>query len=210
MRLIIVGLLVAAALAGCTTQPDGSASIYVKDAPTDEFAEIHVLFSKVEVHRAGTGGGDGAGNGTGDGNGTDGGDGPAAGWIELWQNASGRDIDLLDASGDRAAFLGEAGVEPAKYTQLRIHVIEAYGIDHAEERHDFTVPSGVLKLNRPFEVVGGEETRIIIDFDLDESLKKSNGEWRMRPVVGSVAVDLVEDEESGADVHDEGEIASVA
>ncbi len=186
-------LVLLSALSGCTAEGTGSASIYVKDAPTDEFAEIHVVFTEVRVHASGNAS-----------------ENATAGWMTLVEDADGIDVDLLNASGDRAAFLGEEDLQAGKYTQIRITVAEAYGIDHDGARHDFTVPSGTLKLNRPFTIEADQETRIILDFDLDASLKENPQGWRMTPKVGRTLVEIVEDSESGAEAHQEGEIASVA
>lgn len=213
---LIGALLTALALAGCTsTSGDGSASVYVKDAPTDEFDEIHVVFTTVEVHASGAGvdaedaeadaGVDGnatadADNGTAD---------SGAGWKVLFEDAAGVDIDLLNASGARAAFLGEADLAAGKYTQLRIHVKSAYGVVNGTQV-PITLSSGTLKLTQPFTVEAGEESRIVIDIDLDRSLRQQGNEaWRMTPVVGSVDVEHVDDESSGAESESEGEIVAV-
>lgn len=187
-------LVAAVGLAGCVADGDGSASIYVKDAPTDEFDEIHVLFSEVEVHFGGDSSEDG--NDTED-------DGE---WRTLVQSDDGIDVDLLNASGTRSAFLGEADLEAGTYTQIRVQVIEAYGIQDGE-RSDFRVPSGTLKLVRSFQVEADQETKITLDFDLDQSLTQAGqGQWILTPVVGKTVVQVVEDDESGEDVHTEGEI----
>lgn len=204
-NLALAMLVGVAGLAGCVTDGEGSASIYVKDAPTDEFDEIHVLFSAVEVHYAGNGSDEDDGNETDamDGNETDEDDGE---WRTIVESESGIDVDLLNASGTRSAFLGEADLEAGTYTQIRVHVIEAYGIEDGE-RSDFFVPSGTLKLVRSFEVQADQETKITLDFDLDRSLKQTgNGQWILTPVVGMTYVEVVEDDESGEDVHQEGDI----
>lgn len=201
--------LVAALLAGCTSDPgQGSASVYVKDAPMDDFDEIHVLFTMVSVHKAGSGDDEGS-----DANGTDdeandtkdnGG-----GWKVLFSDAGGVDIDLLNASGTRAAFLGERDVPAGKYTQLRITVLEAYGMDNGT-RVPITVSSSTLKLNHPFTVQAGNETRLVLDFDLSSSLhQQGNGNWRMTPVVGSVVAQQVDDEDSGSEQDSEGDIRRI-
>src|SRR5687768_14279802 len=56
-------LMATLALAGCASSDDGgsgegsaaegSASAYVKDAPSDDFREVHVVFTEVAVHRSG-------------------------------------------------------------------------------------------------------------------------------------------------------------
>lgn len=190
LALFAVFALAATAFAGCTESGQGSASVYVKDAPTDEFDEIHVVYTKVEVSRAGD-------------NETDG------GWVTLFENATGADVDLLSANGSRAAFLGEETLEAGRYGQIRVHVLEAYGVRDGE-RVDFRVPSGTLKVVRSFEVEAGMETRIVLDFDLDRSLKETgNGDWIMTPVVGKTLATVVEDAGSGEDVADEGDIQEV-
>ncbi|MFA5943399.1 MAG: DUF4382 domain-containing protein [Candidatus Thermoplasmatota archaeon] len=208
--LLAATLSLAFLLAGCSSSGgDGSASVYVKDAPTDEFDEIHVVFTKVEVHAAGDDGDDAddSEDSTTDDNETDGDDdNSTAGWRTLFEDSAGVDVDLLNASGTHAAFLGEADLPAGKYTQLRITVTEAYGIDNGT-RVPITVSSGTLKLNHPFDVEEAAETRIVLDIDLDRSLhQQGGGAWRMTPVVGSVEAEEVDDEESGEDASEEGEI----
>ncbi len=183
-------LLSLVALSGCVSEGAGSASIYVKDAATDDFDEIHVVFTKVSVHA----GGNDTDNGT---------------WITLWENATGRDIDLLDLSGDRAAFLGEAELDSGKYTQIRIEATEAYGMQNGS-RVEIALANPTLKVVKSFEIDAGKETQIVLDFDLDRSVKQNgpNG-WKMTPVIGKTTVTIVEDSESGADVHEEGEVTEI-
>lgn len=186
---VLIALLgLTAMTAGCLGADDqGSASVYVKDAPTDEFDEIHVVFTKVEVHAAGAGDANDSANGT-------------SGWKSLFEEDAGVDVDLLNASGTHAAFLGEANLTAGKYTQIRVHVQEAYGIQNGT-RVNITVSSSTLKLIHPFEVEADRETRIVLDFDLDRSLRQPgmDGAWRMTPVVGTVSADIVEDDASGAE-----------
>lgn len=200
---ILALLALAGALtAGCAASGDGSASVYVKDAPADDFDEVHVVFTKVEAHAAGDGedGDEDDGNGTGN---------STAGWTVLFSDAAGVDVDLLNASGSRAAFLGEADLAAGKYTQLRITVTSAYGVANGTQV-PLTVSSGTLKLTHPFTVEAGEETRLVIDIDLDRSLhQQGNGSWRLTPVVGSVDAEQVEDGASGEDTQQPGDVETV-
>lgn len=178
--------------AGCTSPSTGSASVYVKDAPTDEFDEIHVVFTKIQVHASNA-----SENGTG--------------WVTLFDNATGVDVDLLNASGTQAAFLGEADLQTGRYTQLRVTVMEAYGVKD-DQQIALTLSSGTLKLNHPFTIAADKETRLVLDFDLDRSLhQQGNGAWRMTPVVGQVLAEVVEDDASGEEAGQEaGDIETVA
>lgn len=193
-------LITSTVLSGCVGSDDGegSASFYVKDAPTDEFSEIHVLFTKIEVHAA---------SDDSDDNATD----DDSGWITVYENATGTDLDLLQASDpNQAFFLGEANLSEGRYTQIRVHTDSAYGIDHDGERIDFALAPTPLKIVRSFEINATMETRIVLDFDLDRALVQQgpNG-WRMTPVIGKTLVEEVDNDESGADVHAEGELTEV-
>ncbi|HLE47887.1 MAG TPA: DUF4382 domain-containing protein, partial [Candidatus Thermoplasmatota archaeon] len=208
---LTTGVLVLAALAGCVGMPDdgsndgtGTVSFFVKDAPSDNFTSVFVTFSSVMVHRAGGLDGndtadvddnetfDGQDNETSesdDGNQTedpdDGNetesedDASGAGWFQVVNST--HTVDLKQFQGNASAFLGEADVEAGKYTQIRIEVDEAYGIKDGA-RVNFTVPSGTLKITRPWTVVAGEETLLTVDFLLEESIvEKGNGGYLLKP-----------------------------
>lgn len=226
---LVAVMLVASAFAGCMQGGDGSASVYVKDAPTDEFQEIHVVFSEVYVHEGGEDGDENETEDGADGQDRDGGQqgGPSdgdvqtaaqhtsrqfnedAGWIQVAGEGGDVDVDLLNATGTRAAFLGEANLSAGLYTQIAIVVQDAYGIDNDGERVEITVPSGVGRVVRSFNVSAGEETRIIMDLELDRAMTEANGEWKLTPVFGKTVVEQVDDSESGADAHEPGENADV-
>lgn len=236
LRAFPVALLLALALSGCSTSTDdegsgsgtGSASAYVKDAPSDDFSEVHVVFTQVSVHRSGgsdgnmtstsaaTGISTSVGNltatasATGSANATTTAVGSEAGWIVLFSDASGVDVDLLNTTGARAAFLGEADLEAGRYQQIRMTVKEAYGIDHDGERVNITVSSGTLRSVKSFEVDADQETRITIDIDLEKSLHQTgNGQWRMTPVIGKTSAAVVDDDASGEESSQPGDVESV-
>jgi hypothetical protein len=237
-------LTLAFVLAGCS-QPDeddggsgasgtGSASAYVKDAPSDDFREVHVVFTEAKLHRSGSGDETGStGVGTATATSTAVGNttlsasvsvtsapnsttttssdaGSQAGWIVLFSDAAGVDVDLLNTTGARAAFLGEEDLEAGHYQQIRIVVKEAYGITRDGERKEITVSSGELRSVRSFTVEADQETRITIDIDLEKSLKQSgNGQWRLSPVIGKTTAEVVDDESSGEDTAQPGDVESV-
>jgi hypothetical protein len=184
----IVAMLAAVGLAGCVAgDGEGTAAVYVKDQPADDFEKVFVTFSKVEIHTSG----DASENST-------------AGWIVLWEDAAGKSVDLKNYTGDAKAFLGSDNLTAGMYQQLRIHIDEAWGEDAEGERTDFTVPSGVLRTSGSFEVEADRTTHITLDYDLDQSiLVQGNGNVTFRPVLGQVLVDVndeePESEEDGAD-----------
>lgn len=184
----------------------GSMTTYVKDAPTDEFEEIWITFAEVRVHYAGNGSeANATGNET---NGTDEGR-----WLTAFNGT--RSVDLLRFNETGAkAFLGAADVPVGRYTQIRVNVTEAYGIDENGTRSNITVSSGTAKIVRPWTVsANGTTAQVTIDLNLDRSLHKQGGgsaqgqgqgqgqadgdrqtSWRLTPVIGKVLVDHVEDD----------------
>ncbi len=232
--LLISAVLLASGLAGCATGGDGSASLYVKDAPTDEFDEIHVVFTNAYVHQGGDedegdDGEDGApedDGGQGGPPGTESRTGleaqqrqqqggstaqfnEQAGWIELAADPDGIDVDLLNATGTRAAFLGEANLSAGLYTQIAVVVADAYGIDENGDRVEITVPSGIGRVVRSFNISADQETQIIIDLELDRALTESGDGWKLTPVFGKTTTRTVDDDESGEEAHEPGEVAEV-
>lgn len=181
MIVLVAVALLGPAFAGCVTGDggDGSASFYVKDAPSDEFKHVNVTFSEVQVHFAGNGSSEDAADEEGDGQ-----------WITVVDEE--RTVDLLNfQQEDSRAFLGEANLTAGTYTQIRVTVDDAYGISADDgSREDITVSSGTVKVVRSFEIAEGEETRVILDIDLDRSLREQgNGQWRMTPVIGKTIVE---------------------
>jgi hypothetical protein len=231
-------LLLAAALAGCSSSTSddgsssggtGSASAYVKDKPSDDFREVHLVFTQVSVHRSAAGSenetsttaaGTATGVSTTVGNTTISASATAsatatstaqeAGWVVVFSDAAGVDVDLLNTTGAKAAFLGEADLAAGHYQQVRVTVKEAYGVYENGTRADITVSSGTVKSVKSFEVESGKETRITIDLDLERSLhQQGNGQWRMSPVIGKTSAAVVDDEDSGEEQAQPGDVEDV-
>lgn len=197
--LLVTAALVTVPFAGCTT-PQGSASLYLTDAPTDRFQEIHVIVSEAYVHRAQ------------DGNQSISQEQarfPAeAGWKPLLENGS-VDAELLNLSQVEAAFIAESDLPSGRYTQLAFVVEDAYGIDRNGTRVPINVPGGVARVVRSFGVDPAMETRVTVDLALDRSLTQTGQGWRLNPVLGQIVVEQVEDDVSGREVNDPGEPAQV-
>lgn len=230
---LVAAVVLASSLAGCAGTGDGSASLYVQDDPTDEFQEVHVVFTDAYVHEGGDEGnetddenesdGDGRENQQGGPPGMDarlgqhGGSGGGktnqfseqAGWITLASDSDGIDVNLLNATGTKAAFLGEANLSAGTYTQIAVVVQDAYGIDNNGSRVDITVPSGIGRVVSSFEVQADQETQIIIDLELDRALTESGQGWKLTPVFGKTTTTTVDPDESGSEEHEPGEVAEV-
>lgn len=179
--------------AGCQQAPNlekaatGAVAVYVKDAPSDEFQSVFVTFDQVEVHWTSSNPNDDVAPHTADPTASTNDTGDMESW--RWDTVVNetQTIDLKEFSEDASAFLGGAEVLEGTYTQIRIHVSDAYGIssEDNETRVNITVPSKTLKIVRPWTVTGNNTTVLTIDFDLDQSLHEAgqSGKWILRPVM---------------------------
>ena len=90
-----------------------------------------------------------------------------------------KSIDLLNNTGNE--LLNEQEVPAGKYEWIRLVVGTAHVVTDGEEA-PLDIPSGVLKLNRGFEVgEGGAD--FMIDFNLEKSLKVNKNGMFMKPVL---------------------------
>lgn len=166
-------LLAAAALAGCASGGDGEASVYVKDAPADQWSMMHITFTEVSIHQSG-------GN-------------ESSGWKVLFSDSEGVTVDLLNTTGARAAFLGSDGLAAGHYQQLRIMVTKAHGVTKDGAGVDIALPEkGYLRTVKSFKVEEGKETQIIIDIDLEKALTEKNGQWEFKTKIGKIYTNLKE------------------
>jgi hypothetical protein len=174
-------LLLAAALAGCASASDGTASAYVKDAASTSFREVHLVITGVSIHQSS------------DGNAT-------AGWTQVF-SGSGTDVNLMNTSGAKAAFLGESGLPAGKYQQVRLTASSAYGIGTDGARVAIALPAKELKVVKGFKVEAGKETQLVLDLDLEKSLKEGKDGWEFKPVIGKLYAALKEKADKPAAGH---------
>jgi len=91
--------------------------------------------------------------------------------------------------------LGSSELAANHYTQLRVFLKEAatlvleggQGPDGPTVTETLKIPSSQntgIKLNRPFDIVEGEVTKLTLDFDAQKSvIKTGNGKYKMKPVI---------------------------
>lgn len=158
--------LAMAACGGGGGSGTGSLTVGVTDAPVDGAEAVVVAFTKVTVHKA---------------------DGTT---IEFPYD--GEPIDLLqfqDPVGEpRAVLVDSQSLEAGEYNWIRLDVEAVSGVRDSYitiggQEYDLRVPSGVLKLNRPFTVPQGGLLDITLDFDLRKSVTKPAGDYILRPTV---------------------------
>ena len=171
-----------AATTGSGEAASGTVAVYVTDAPPDkEVTAVVVTVSGLRIHRA-----EAEQEQSGTGNQTqeqeqqsgDGGE-----WIDIPISGNMTTFDLLQVR-DVQAFFGSANVTAGTYTQVRI-VVDAARVSTSDgETHDATVNSGEIKIVRPFDIVEGETTELLLDFDADHSVTfTGNGKVMVKPVI---------------------------
>ena len=137
---------------------------------------ITVTFSRVDVHRSAN-----AGNSD-------------AGWIEVLDSSRPlveRTFDLLLVAGGNFDVLGLTGLPAGHYQQVRVIIDEAT-VTILGVPSPLAISSGAqtgLKLNRNFTVFDGQETRLTLDFDAEQSVKEESpdsGIYSLDPVIGIV------------------------
>lgn len=189
-----VVFLAVLSLAGCTpkstptpTLPPtvsgtGMVEVRVTDAPPkDEVSSIVVTASKVEIHRAGAGQSQSQPTSSPTASPTA---EPQGGeWITVTIPEGSRVFDLIKIKGIEE-MLAKSEVRSGKYTQIRLMIDKIEVALGGGELKPATVPSGELKFVQPFDVVPGEATVIVLDFDADKSVNITGGDKiQVKPVV---------------------------
>jgi hypothetical protein len=177
-------VMTAFACGGSTTGPTSTPSTFtvlLKDSPFSDAKSLFVTFSEVSVHKA---------------------DGE---WTRLpfSGGASSRTCDLKKLT-DAQDVLGTGPLAPGHYTMVRLDVASAaLYFDNAAQgpacavtvatpagrSASIEIPSGVVRLNRQFELTSTTATTMLLDFDGDRSVRETgNGRYMMTPVIGIVSV----------------------
>jgi hypothetical protein len=104
-------------------------------------------------------------------------------WITIDISDDASTFDLLKIKGIEQ-FLATSEVEAGKYTQVRLAVETVEVALGDGELEPATLPSNELKFVRPFDVVAGETTVILLDFDAEKSVTVTgSGKILVKPVV---------------------------
>jgi len=186
---VVVGLVAAGCGGSSPTSPSatgGSLRVMLTDSPFSDAKSLLVTFSEVSVHRS-----DQPDNDTG--------------WTTLpfANNATSRTCDLkkLQSAQD---ILGTGSLATGHYTQIRLTVSSATLFFEnaaggnacdgtiaapAGRNAAIEIPSGVVKLNREFDVSASGATTMVLDFNGDGSVHQTgNDRYMMSPVITVVSV----------------------
>jgi len=105
-------------------------------------------------------------------------------WISVNIDETARTFNLFDVEGIEQ-YLGQIEIEAVRYTQVRL-VIETVQVafNNSGSLEDARIPSKELKIVHPFDIVRGEITALVIDFDADKMLTLTgSGDIIVNPVV---------------------------
>jgi len=161
-------------------------TLYMIDAPVDEADAIYLTVKEVAVHANHLAEDDDAADDDVSANGPN---QEEAGWITLAVDPAR--YDLLELQNNAGVVLAEQNLAAGDYNQIRL-LIECEGDEAPEiviegESHPLTVPSGCtsgFKLNGQFTIAAGQETVLIMDFDMRKSVHETgNGKYMLNPVV---------------------------
>ena len=167
----------------------GTIQIRATDPPPPAADSVLVEVDEIEIHRVA---------------------GPESEWLTIISEPVTFDLLVID---EVQKFLGSQEVPDGTYTQLRFIITKATVIVDDEE-HDVSVPSGKLRLVRPFQIEEGEMTLVLLDFDGGESLHiTGGGNYMLKPKVNLLVPPIgkgaeVEDDEEKVEVEIEGTIVS--
>jgi hypothetical protein len=161
-----------------TTQAKGTLQIMVTDAPPEEeVTSIMVTVESVEVHKSAAQQEQSATNSTT--NSTD----EKAGWLPLDILAGNETFDLLQIQGIEEV-LAVTELEAGNYTQIRMTISNVQVRLGDGDLQDVFLPSGSLKFIHPFNIVEGQTTALLFDFDAEKSVNVTgSGQIIVKPVV---------------------------
>ncbi|HNY89834.1 MAG TPA: DUF4382 domain-containing protein [Methanoregulaceae archaeon] len=169
---------------GPASTPDGQATlkIAVKDAPKIKdggtITHLWLNISEVSVHRAVTN--QSINESNEEMTVIESEDPDTAGWITVIKDTTM--VDLMEFV-NMSREIGQNTVDPGRYTQIRLKIdsgtITVDGINH-----DLSVPSGVLKLNRGFDLDPEETLTLTLDFNVDKSvIRTGSDQYKLKPVI---------------------------
>jgi len=170
----------------------GTLKVYVTDAPPrDEVTSVNVTISEVQVHKAvveqereqeQSGSDNQTQEQEKDREQQQTQQGESE-WISIDLSDNATTFDLLKIKGIEQ-FLGSNELAAGKYTQVRLVVDTIKVTLGNQEPQDAEVPSKELKLVHPFDIVAGETTALVLDFDADKMVTVTGaGKIIVKPVI---------------------------
>ena len=159
---VLLALLasLATACGGTPLSPSGQGILHIQltDAPTDEVSEVNVFIVGLTMKHS---------------------ERPV-------ERITGEPVlvNLLDLE-DTSMLLVTLSVEPGAYEFIQVNLDESRSsVVESGEKKPLQIPSTEIKVLGGFEVQEGEDTTLLLDFDVDQSLvQEGNGQWLLQPVI---------------------------
>ena len=178
---------------GTSTGGSGTLIVNATDAPPSQnVTSVIVTVASVKVHLAGAGEDTtvpASGNDTTptmtsvNQTGSNGGTGAGGQWINIPLGSDNATFDLLQIQGILHSF-GSANLTPGTYTQIRVEISSIKVGLNGNAPQEATLPSGVLKVVRPFQVASDMATSLTLDFQADRMVTVTgNNHIIVKPVV---------------------------
>ena len=164
LLLAILSIGASGLLSGCIQEGTGTLVLQITDAPGDlNISEALVTISEVRVHYAGINQNDTNGS-----------------WITIAEEPQTFDLVQIQNATE---LLGEANLSAGWYTQIRLFVDEALvTIDGVQ--YNLEISSKNVKLIKPFLIRDNETLTLILDFDVQKSVRQTgNGKYIMKPTI---------------------------
>jgi len=206
VALLCVLALVAIACAEPSSTPatKGTVNVFVTDAPPEgNVTKIMVAVSEIQIHKAGAGQEQeqaSTENVTQEQEKQQAQEAQGE-WITIDLSDNATTFDLLEIKGIEQ-YIGTKDVEEGKYTQVRL-VVDKIQVKLGDgDLQDATVPSGELKIVRPFNVVADEATILVLDFEADKMVNVTGAnKITVKPVVKlTVRQEKGSSKQNGSDV----------
>lgn len=162
---LLIPLILWTGCAKKSTSPEenGVLRLYLTDS-VGPIEQVNLTISRVSVHTA-TGG-------------------DTTGWKVV--NDSLATYDLMQLTNGVTAFLGESGLAPGHYTQIRLLLTDSCQVVIDGESYPLHIPSGLqsgVKLNHQFEIRAGELYELLLDFDAQRSIVFTGNDYLLKPVI---------------------------
>jgi len=166
MKKVVLFVACAVFLSGCASQSKGTVGVAVTDKPTEDYSAVMVTFSRAAIHKSG--------------------DNESGGWMDIANTTHTIDLLALHANQTSEA-LGFAKVDAGRYQQVRVYVDKVEATKKSDgSKVTMTVPSGVLRTSKSFEVKAGGNTTLTLEIDLDRSINCNGDDCKFSPVLGKV------------------------
>lgn len=143
---------------------DSGGELFIKlhDAPAD-FQQVNISINLVSVHKAG--------------------DNTNLGWVIASENSV--DFDLLTLRNGRSELLVLNKIDAGNYDLIKLHfgpcTVVDNGTEYLLDLASAPVFDQILDFN--FEIEGGRQTQLSLDFDVSRSISKSGFNYRLSPVI---------------------------